>query len=98
MREKLIRRRAFRTKIPLIDWRFGIALDRNQFAVLMKNQLAAADAAIGTNRTRDFRSIGPRAHRARFVRHRLETSAILAFANLAHEWPLRKQINQQGHR
>ena len=29
MREKLIRSRALRTKVPLIDWRFRIAFDRN---------------------------------------------------------------------
>ena len=67
MREQLIRRRAFRTKISLADRALRIAFDRNQFAILVINQLSAPNSAIRTNRTRDFRIVDPRVHRARFV-------------------------------
>src|SRR5215472_18296276 len=97
MREQLIRRCAFRTKISLVDRRFRIALDRNQFAILVINQLAASDAAVRTYRTRHFCSVDSRVHSARVVRHRLETCAVFAFTNLPDKRPSRKQLSQRGH-
>src|SRR5438552_795765 len=69
-------------KIPLADGRLRIALDGNQFSVLVINQLPAPDSAVGTNRARDLRIINPGMHRTRLVRHRLKTGAVLLFADL----------------
>src|SRR5207245_11096327 len=46
MREQLIRGSPFRTKVTLTNRRFRIALDRNQLAVLVINQLPATDATV----------------------------------------------------
>ena len=67
VRKKLIGSRTFRTKISLTNRRFRIALDRNQFSILVKNQLAAANAAVRTNRSCHLRLVDPRVHRARFI-------------------------------
>src|SRR5205807_7019436 len=91
MREQLIGGRTFRTKIPLTNRRFRIAFDRNQFPILVINQLPAADATIWANGARHFCVIYTRMHRACFVRHRLEAGTVLALANLPNEWPFRKQ-------
>ena len=91
MREQLIGCGALRTKISLTDRRLRITFDRNQFPILMENQLTAADAAIRANGARDFCVIDARVHRARFVRHRLQAGAIFALADLPNERPFRKQ-------
>jgi len=91
VREQLIRCRAFRTKIPLADGRLRVAFDRNQFAVFVINQLPATNAAVWANRSRDLRVVDPRVHCARFVRHRFETGAVFALADLPNERPFRKQ-------
>src|SRR5262245_2313853 len=88
---------AFRTKISLTDRRLRIALDRNEFAVLMINQLPAADATIRANGGCDFRVVGPRVHRARLFRHRLQACAVLAFANLANDRPIREPGEHAEH-
>ena len=95
--EQLKRSGAFRTKVPLADWTLGIAFDRNQFAILVKNKLAAANSAIRANRARHFRTVDPRVHRARFIGHRFEPGSVFAFTNLAHEWPFREQSTKRGH-
>ena len=53
MREQLKGRRAFRTKVSLTDRRLRVALDRNQFAVLVINELTATDSAVRANRAGD---------------------------------------------
>ena len=58
------------------DRRFGIAFDGNQLAVLVKNQLPAADGAIGTNRAGDFRAVILWTKVVRTVAHRFRTGAI----------------------
>jgi len=85
LRQQLIRRRTFRTKIALADRRFRIAFDRNQFALLMKNQLAATNPAVRQmDRATCASSI--RACIARvFSDIGLETSAVFAFENLPDE-------------
>src|SRR2546430_701861 len=45
MREQLIGCRAFRAEISLADRTLRIAFDRNEFSILVKNQLAATNAA-----------------------------------------------------
>jgi hypothetical protein len=97
MREQLVRRRAFRAKIPLANWTLGIALDRNQLAVFVTNELSATDAAVRANRAGDACAIGARMHRARFVRHRLQAGAIFALADLPNERPSREQRSERCH-
>jgi hypothetical protein len=87
MREQLIRRRAFRTKVSLTDRRLRVAFDRNQFAVLVINELTATDSAVRANRAGDACTIGARMHRASFVRHRLQPSPVRPPANLTNERP-----------
>src|SRR5215471_120550 len=87
MRQQLVGGGAFRTKVPLTDRRLRVAFDRNQFPILVKNQLAAADATIGTNRARYLSTIDARMHCARLLRHRLETCPVFPFANLANQRP-----------
>ena len=57
--EQLKGSRAFRAKISLADRALRIALDRDEFSVLVINQLAATDAAI-----RDRSSARPWRHRS----------------------------------
>src|SRR6266540_6617581 len=97
MREQLIRRRTLWTKIPLANGTLRIALDRDQVAVLVINQLTAADAAVRTNGARNFRVVRACMHRACLVGHRLEARAVLAFANLPNKWPFRKQREHNLH-
>src|SRR5438045_6099484 len=52
--EQLIRSRALRTKIPLADRTLWVALDRNQFAVLVINELSATDAAVWADGSRNL--------------------------------------------
>src|SRR5450432_1747139 len=59
----------------------------NKFPVAMIDELATTDAAIRADRTRDFRADDGRPHRARFVRHRLESGFVLALAKLAPKRP-----------
>src|SRR6266516_1202506 len=61
----------------------------------MVNDLAAPDSAVGTNRARDLRVVSPGVHRTRLIRHRLETRAILALADLPNERPFRDQREHQ---
>jgi hypothetical protein len=95
MREQLIGCGAFRTKISLTDRRLLITFDRNQFPVLVINQLPAADATIWANGASNLRVVGPRSHRPRSIRHRLETGAVLSLANLPNKRPFRKERNHQ---
>jgi hypothetical protein len=48
---------AFRTKVSLTDRRLRISFDRNQFPILVINQLPAADATIWANRAGNLRII-----------------------------------------
>jgi hypothetical protein len=95
MREQLIRRRAFRTKVSLTDRRLRVAFDRNQFAVLVINELTATDSAVRANRAGDACTIGARMHRASFVRHRLQPSPVRPPANLTNERPFREQRSER---
>src|SRR4029453_2776848 len=97
MREQLIGSRAFRAKVPLTDWTLRIAFDRNDLFAVMVNQLSAPDAAVWANRTRHFRAVGARMHRPRFLRHRLDTRPVFAFANLPNKRPFRKQSAHKSH-
>jgi len=91
VRKQLVRRSAFGTKVALADGTFRIALDRDQFSILVINQLAAADSAVRANRARDLRIIGLGVQRARFLRHRFDAGAVLPLADLPHQRPFRKQ-------
>src|SRR4029077_11086162 len=91
MREQLIGCGAFRTKISLTDRRLRVPFDRNQFAVLVIDELPAADATIWANKACDFRVVDTCMHRTRLVRHGFRAGAIFAFANLPNERPFRKQ-------
>ena len=95
MREQLVRSRAFRAKIPLANWTLGIALDRNQLAVFVINELSATDSAVRANRAGDACAIGARMHRASFVRHRLQPSPVRPPANLTNERPFREQRSER---
>ena len=97
MREQLIGSRAFGTKISLANRTLWIALDRNDLFAIVVNQLAAADAAVWANRTRDLRAVRARMHRARLLRHRLDTRPVFAFANLPNKRPFRKQSAHKSH-
>src|SRR6266511_4869155 len=63
----------------------------------MENQLTAPDTAIGTNRARYLSIINARMHRARLLRHRLETGPVFSFANLANNRPFREPGEHTEH-
>src|SRR5205807_5935367 len=95
--EQLVRSGAFRAKIPLADRTLRFAFDRNQFAILVKNKLPATDSAVRANRSCHLGAVDPRVHRARFVRHRLKTSAGGALTNLTNERPFAEQASERHH-
>jgi len=57
MCEQLVGRGAFRTKVSLTDRRLRVPFNRNQFPILVINQLPAADATIWANRAGNLRII-----------------------------------------
>src|SRR5581483_10809835 len=97
MRKQLVGRGAFGTKVSLADRRLRVAFDRNQFAILVINQLPAANATIWANGTRDFCVIETCMHRPRPVRHGLKAGAIFALEDLPNERPFRKQRKHIVH-
>src|SRR4029077_20767372 len=68
-----------------------------EFAVFVENQLTASDTAIRTNRARYLSIINARMHCARLLRHRLGTSAVFAFADLANNRPFREPGEHTEH-
>ena len=76
------------------DWR---GVNRNQLAVLVKDELTATDPAIRTNRPRDLGMIDARMHCARFVRHCIQACAIGPLPNLPNQWPFVEQLTERGH-
>jgi len=97
VREELVGSRAFRAKIPLADRTLRIALDRNQFAVLVIYELPATDSAVWANRSRHLGAIDARVHRARFVRHRLKTCPVGPLTNLTNDRPFAEQASERRH-
>src|SRR5205085_12560439 len=97
VREQLIRCRTFRAKLPLADRALRIAFNRNEFVVLVKKELTATNSAVWANRSRHLCIVDPRVHRARFVRHRLQSCAVRSLSNLANDRPFRKQRSERRH-
>src|SRR5205085_11242121 len=85
------------TKIPLTDRTLRVAFDRNQFAMFVINELSAPDSAVRANRARHFRVIDARMHGTCLVRHRFQTGAIFALADLSNERPLPEQASERLH-
>ena len=97
MGEELERCCAFGTKIPLANRRLRIAFNGDESAILVINELATADAAIGANRFGDLRAVDPSVHRARFGGHRLKPRAVFPLEYLARERPFENEIDQRRH-
>jgi hypothetical protein len=97
VREQLVRSRAFRTKISLADRTLRIAFDRNQFPILVINELPASNSAIRTNRARNLRVIDACMHRTRFVGHRLKAGAVGALTNLTDERSFGEKTERRVH-
>jgi hypothetical protein len=70
------------------DRRFGIALNRNQLAFLVKYKLTATHGAVRADRPGYFRSLILGAKRLRAVAHRFRAGAISAVQNLMQYRPL----------
>ena len=90
MGEELERCCAFGTKIPLANRRLRIAFDGDQFAILVVNELATADAAVGANRFGNLCVVGPSVHLARLGGHRLKPGAVFPLENLAQRAAIRE--------
>src|SRR5947208_6298848 len=97
MSEQLIRRRAFRAKIPLANRTLRVAFNGNEFALLVVYELTASDAAVRANRSRHLCIISPRVHGARFVRHRFQSRPVDSLANLTNKWPFQEQRSERWH-
>src|SRR4030095_15761972 len=97
MREELERCSAFGTKIPLANRRLRIAFDGDESAMLVVNELATADAAVGANRFGDLCVVDPSVHLARLGGHRLKPRAASPLKNLRGERPFEDEIDQRRH-
>ena len=86
VRQQLEARRALRAQMPFGNRRPRIAFDRHELAVAVKDQLAAADRAVRTHRSRDRRAGDPRRERARAIGHRRVTGGVTA-EELAQQGP-----------
>src|SRR6185437_1204988 len=92
MCEQFIAVCSFGAKPSAGNGRLRIAFNRNQLVVLVKNQLAAAYAAIWANRARHLCSLGPRTKIAGLLRHGFNACSISACLDLFNDWPARKQF------
>src|SRR4051794_39279174 len=91
MREQLVAGRSFRTEMAGRNRRRGIAFDRHQRVVAMVDELAAADAAVGTDRPRYGCPGKSRLQRLGALTHRLATVAAQSPGNLPEQGPLPEQ-------
>src|SRR5438128_11390519 len=60
MAYEFVARRTFRAKVSARNRRRGIAFDADDFAVAVKDELAATYRAVRTDRSRDLRMLVPR--------------------------------------
>ena len=97
MGEELERCSAFGTKIPLANRRLRIAFDGDEFAMLMVDELATANAAVGANRFGDLCVVDPGVHLARLGGHRLRPRAVFPLKNLARKRPFENEIDERRH-
>jgi hypothetical protein len=87
---------ALGTEASAGDGRLRVTFDRDQLALLVKDELSTSDAAVGTNGAGDLRSLMLWLEVAGLFRHRFNASTIGACLNLPDQRPTREQISDQG--
>src|ERR1041385_1789826 len=96
MRDELEAVGALRTEMPARDRRLRIALDGDELAVAMKDELPAADAAVRTDGARGPRALVLRPQRRGARAHGLDAGAVAAGLQLADERPLEEELGEHG--
>ena len=78
---------ALRAKMAARDRRAGIAFDRNQLAIFVKDHLPAADSAIGTDGARELSIVILGLKISGALAHRLRAGTVTSGLNLPDEGP-----------
>src|SRR5438045_1446031 len=94
MRDELERVGAFGAEMAARDRRLRIAFDADDFAVAVIDELATADAAIRTDRSRHARPVVLRPEIVCAFAHRLNAGAVRMLLQLTDERPLQQELGE----